>query len=554
MKPAKVLTDSPQSQVADQFSVPPKPLDSSPNSNSHFPTNLYYEPTSVLDPNLTSSPAAGAAGAGGGPDLTQLPWDSLQHHHHLLPPFPPPPSSEEWDSVAWFLSEKDDLSPFPKAPHHTQLHFSEEDNPSNASLFDGPFDLPDPFDPLPSFSETAVAVVSPPPAFDRPHIELLLRAAHSIESSDFPAAHTILARLNQYLPASAGSPLQRAAFHFKEALLALLPLPDRPAAEPPLSAVEIVRRITAHKAFSDLSPVPQFASFTANQILLDALDAAATNSGGGGHSSVHVIDFEIGLGGQWSSFAQEVAARSRASRALPPGLRITAVVPEETGETALAAENLRDFARGLSLRLAVDFIRVGGLGTLALSSIRLTPGEPVAIVLTPAIFRLLGAAPESSIALLRFVRRASPRVVVFVDTEWSCSGDALGQPPSLRRSVVGGIEHYGAVLESVEAAAAAVAGAAGPGEEAVRRVERTVVRPRIFSAVGSWGLDRGGGWRDAFAGAGMAPVGFSDFTESQAEWLVRRSPVDGYHVARREGSMLLSWRGRELASTSAWRC
>ncbi|XP_010905080.1 scarecrow-like protein 15 [Elaeis guineensis] len=553
MKPSKVLTDSPQSQTTLQYSIPPKPLDSNPSSNgSHFPTNLFYEPTSVLDPHLSSSPAAAATT--GGPDLAHLPWDSHNHqHHHLLHPPPQPPPSEEWDLTSWFLAEKDDLSPFPKAPHHSQFHFPEDDNPSNASLFDGPFDLPDSFEPLPPFSDTAVAVVSPPPAFDRTQLELLLQAALSIESSDIQTAHTILARLNQYLPASAGSPLQRAAFHFKEALLALLPLPDRPAAEPPLSAVEIVRRISAHKAFSDFSPVPQFASFTANQILLDALDAANAAAGGGGHRSVHLIDFEIGLGGQWSSFAQEVASRSRAARAPPPGLRITAVVPEETGETALAAENLRDFARGLGVRLTVDFIRVGGLGTLALNGIRLAPGEPVAVVLTPAIFRLLGAAPESSASLLRFVRRASPRVVVFVDTEWSYFGDCAGHPPSLRRTVAGGIEHYAAVLESVEAAAV-VSGATGPVEETVRRVERTVVRPRIFSAVGSWRSGRGGGWREAFAGAGIAPVGFSEFAESQAEWLVRGAQVDGYHVARREGSMVLSWRGRELASTSAWRC
>ncbi|XP_038977692.1 scarecrow-like protein 15 [Phoenix dactylifera] len=471
-----------------------------------------------------------------------------------LPPptTPPPPSaapatpaapSDDWDSVAWLLSEKDGLS---KPPHHPQFHFSEGDSPSYASLFDGPFDLPEPFDALPPFFDAAVTVFSPTPAFDRTHLELLLQAAHSVESSDFATAHAILARLNQYLPASAGSPLQRVAFHFKEALLALLPLPDRPAAEPPLSVVEIVRRISASKAFSDLSLVPQFASFTANQILLEALDAAAAASGGGGLSSVHLIDFEIGLGGQWSSFAQDVAARSRAARAPPPRLRITAVVTEETQETALAAENLRDFAGGLGLRLAVDFVSVGGLGTLALSGIRLALGEPVAVVLTPAIFRLLGA-PEPSAALLRFVRRASPRVVVFIDTEGSCSSGAAAAPlPSLRRSVAGGIEHYAAVLESVEAA--------GPGDERVRWVERTVVRPRIFSAVGSWGSDRGGGWRETLAGAGMAPTEFSEFAESQAEWLVRRSPVDGYHVARGEGSMVLSWRGKELAATSAFRC
>ncbi|XP_072979448.1 scarecrow-like protein 15 [Typha angustifolia] len=468
---------------------------------------FYYEPTSVLDPNLTSSPASAVtATTTTPPNLHPLP-----HHHHLLPA---PPPTDDWDPVAWLLSERDD-----------------------ADLLRPPL-IPQSFDPNTQFFNPLddLLVSNSSPSFDRNHLDLLLQAATYIECGDFASAQGILARLNYYLQSPSGNPIQRAAFHFKEALLSLLPH-NPSVSEPPLSAAQIVRRIGAHKAFSDLSLIPQFASFTANQTLLEAFDAA------GAAASVHVIDFDLGLGGQWSSFFQELAARSRTTRRPSPAIRLTAVVPDESGgpEAALAAENLRDFARGLGLRLAVDLVLAASL-----SSLRLATGEPVAVVLSPAIFRSLGGAPESSAALLRFVRRASPRAVVFVDADGGGGGGN-----SLRQSIADGVDYYAAVMESVEAAAAAT----GAGDEPVRRVERGVARPRVFGSVCSWWtLSNSKPWAELLSDSGFASMAFSEFAESQAEWLVQRAPSEGYHVARRDGSLVLTWRGRQLAATSAWRC
>ncbi|KAG6471636.1 scarecrow-like protein 15 [Zingiber officinale] len=544
MKHHKALTDSPQHQHQHQqqqqapnlhqFVLPSKPLiDTSPNAvanngssnnNNHFAPSLFYEPTSVLDPHLTSSPATAptAAPVTASVDLPFLPWATGgcggggggDSHHPRLP-------SDDWDPASWFLPEKYELSPLP--------------DDASANFLDSPFDLS--FDP---YASTDPAFLTPAAAFDRSQLDSLISAAHCLETNDFATAHVILSRLNHNLPASGVSSLQRSIFLFKEALHALL----RPStAEPPLSAAELVRHIAAHRTFADLSPVPHFATFTTTQMLIEALDCGAR--------SIHVFDFDLGLGGQWSSFAQELAARSRTSRSSPPAVRITAVVAEESGETSLAADNLRDFARGLNINLSVSFVRVGGLGTLALSGVSLAgAGEPTAVVLTPTIFRLLGfaggASADSAASLLRFVRRMSPRVVVFVDQE-SCLG--VLPSPSLRRTVAVGVEHYATVLESLESTAAAT----GSPEEMIRQVERAVIRPRVSSVVSEWTW-RPGPWRELFVGVGWSPVPFSEFAELQAEWLVRRAPVDGYHVGTRDGALVLSWRGRDLSSTSAWRC
>ncbi|XP_020086201.1 protein SCARECROW-like [Ananas comosus] len=300
-------------------------------TTSPFPsTTFYYEPTSVLDPHLTSSPSSAAAAAG---DLHRLaapppPQQQQQQQQQHPDSNSAAAAAAEWDPLSsWILSERDLALDLPQF----QSQFTS-------------------FDPSP-FSDPFETLTTPP--FDRPHLELLLSAADSLESGDPHSADLALARLNPHLAAPLGPPLQRAAFYFKEALLSLLHGAPHAAAAPPpmISAAEVVRRIGAHKAFSDLSPVPQFASFTANQTLLEAFDAA------GSAASVHVVDFDLGLGGQWSSFAHEVAAR-RAPQ--PPAIRVTAVVAEETPEAALAAENLSDFARGLGLRLSVDLVRLGG--------------------------------------------------------------------------------------------------------------------------------------------------------------------------------------------------
>lgn len=376
-------------------------------------------------------------------------------------------------------------------------------------------------------------------------LDILFRAASSIDSGNLTTAHLLLSHLTHLFPSISGSALHRSALHFRDSLLSLLSDPYLPTDLP----ADLLLRVTAYKTFSDLSPLPQFSSFTTNQILLESLSSSSSSSS----KSLHLIDFELGLGSQWSSFAEELAVRSRFSRTSPPSLRLTAVVPTDSLDSSLAADNLRDFARALGLRFSVDLVPVSNLGTLALSAIRFSPGESVAAVLTPAIFHLLGSAGEpedTSASLLRFLRRASPRAVVFVDTEPCCCSNPEPPPrPSFKRRFASGIEFYSALLESLDSAASAT----GLGDDSVRRIERFLIRPRISSTVASCGA-LSTSWPEMFASAGFSPAPFSEFTESQAECLLRRAPVDGFDVEGKEGAMVLSWRGRELAATSAWKC
>ncbi|KAF7825332.1 Scarecrow-like protein 6 [Senna tora] len=101
-----------------------------------------------------------------------------------------------------------------------------------------------------------------------------------IESGSPELAHGILARLNHQL-SPIGKPFQRAAFYMKEALLQLLTNPTSS-----FSPTSLLLKIGAYKSFSEISPLLQFANFTSNQALLEAVD---------GFTQIHIIDFDIGF-------------------------------------------------------------------------------------------------------------------------------------------------------------------------------------------------------------------------------------------------------------------
>jgi len=363
-------------------------------------------------------------------------------------------------------------------------------------------------------------------------IEELIRAADCFDNNHLQLAQAILERLNQRLRSPTGKPLHRAAFHFKDALQSLLSGSNRTNPPRLSSMVEIVQTIRTFKAFSGISPIPMFSIFTTNQALLEALH---------GSLYMHVVDFEIGLGIQYASLMKEIAEKAVNGS---PLLRITAVVPEEYAvESRLIRENLNQFAHDLGIRVQVDFVPLRTFETVSFKAVRFVDGEKTAILLTPAIFCRLGS--DGTAAFLSDVRRITPGVVVFVDGEgWTEAAAAA----SFRRGVVNSLEFYSMMLESLDASVAA-----GGGGEWARRIEMLLLRPKIIAAVEAAGR-RTTPWREAFYGAGMRPVQLSQFADFQAECLLAKVQIRGFHVAKRQAELVLFWHERAMVATSAWRC
>ncbi|XP_019098626.1 PREDICTED: scarecrow-like protein 6, partial [Camelina sativa] len=140
----------------------------------------------------------------------------------------------------------------------------------------------------------------------------------------------ILARLNQQLSSPVGKPLERAAFYFKEALNNLLHNVSQT-----LNPYSLIFKIAAYKSFSEISPVLQFANFTSNQALLESFQ---------GFHRLHIVDFDIGYGGQWASLMQELVLRDNAA---PLSLKITVFASpanHDQLELGFTQDNLKHFA------------------------------------------------------------------------------------------------------------------------------------------------------------------------------------------------------------------
>ncbi|KGN53268.1 scarecrow-like protein 15 [Cucumis sativus] len=486
-----------------------------------------YEPTSVLDLRRSPSPVA--------PDNPLSSADD-RHNNHPLDWDEQALHNLDWDSIMGDLGLHDDSNSSLKnntnhdhVPHFPEfLHSQSLDHTSH--LLPPDFFLSEPFSNHPPTVLQSFNSFNPNnPSLD--FLEDLIAAADCFDSNDFQLAHVILERLNQRLQStSSTNPLHRAAFFFKEALQSLLsPSPNR---HNRLSSwPDIVHTIKAYKAFSVISPIPMFSHFTTNQALLEALNAS---------SIIHIIDFDIGFGGQYASFMKEIVEKAESRNVVL--LRITAVVPEEFAiESRLIRENLCQFAQDLKIRFHIDLVPLRTFQTLSFKSVKFMEGEKSAILLSPTIFSRLGSI-NSVASFLGDVRRVSPCVVVFVDGDgWSDSGAT-----SFKRNLMDSLEFYALMLESLDAA-----GASG---EWVRRIETFVVRPKIVAAVEGAGRMAAPPWREVFHGAGMKPVALSQFADFQAECLLGKIQVRGFQIGKRNAELVLCWHERPLVATSAWRC
>ncbi|KAI3986435.1 hypothetical protein MKX01_037717 [Papaver californicum] len=360
-------------------------------------------------------------------------------------------------------------------------------------------------------------------------VDQLFKAAELVESGNSVLAQGILARLNHQLSHPIGKPLYRAAFYFKEALLLLL---NGTPNSKNFSPFDVVLKIGAYKSFSEISPLLQFSNFTLNQALLESLD---------GFDHIHIIDFDIGIGGQWASFMQEIAMKMGGA----PSLKISAFASFSSNdhhklELALTKEHLIHFANDLGISFEIDVVDLDTLDPSSWSlPIHVSEKETVAVNLP------VGSScinPFSIPALLRLIKQLSPKIVVSVDR--GCDRSDL----PFSHHFLQALQAYSILLDSLDAT--------NSNSDAISKIERFLVQPRIESTVFQRHLshEKLPPWRTLFTSAGFSPVTFSNFTETQAECLLKRLQGRGFHVEKRQASLVLFWQRRELVSASAWRC
>ncbi|XP_022860331.1 scarecrow-like protein 6 isoform X2 [Olea europaea var. sylvestris] len=359
----------------------------------------------------------------------------------------------------------------------------------------------------------------------------LYKAAELILAGNFSNAQGILARLNQVL-SPIGKPFQRTAFYLKEALHLALLMPNMGSPLPRIpTPFDVMFKMGAYKIFSEVSPLVQFMNFTANQVILEALDNA---------EEIHIIDFDIGFGAQWSSFMQELPRSGQGA----PSLKITAFASPSTHhavELSLMHENLTQFANDLHVNFNLEVMNIDSFdpNSNSLSSFRSSKNETIVVN-----FPIWSMESHLSVlpSLLCFIKKLSPKIMVSLDrgcdrTDLPFSGHILNS-----------LQYYEALLNSIEATNMA--------SDSINKVEKFLFQPRIETTV--LGRLRAPNlmppWSNLFASAGFFHTSISNFAETQAECVVKRSQVKGFHVEKQRSSLVLCWQHHALMSVTAWRC
>ncbi|CAN6709529.1 unnamed protein product [Malus baccata var. baccata] len=396
-----------------------------------------------------------------------------------------------------------------------------------------------PISPSPTSSSSSSSSVASP-ATSTCSKQSLMEAATAISDGKSEAAVEILTRMT---PTQVANPRPSSEQRLLEFMGLALKSRVNPIDNPPPIA-ELFRQehTGSTQSLYELSPCFRLGFTAANLAILEATmtDQSAT-------SKVHVIDFDIGQGGQYVHLFHALVARQNGR---PAVVKITTVA-DNGGEERLRMvhQKLSQAAQRLGVRLEFN-VASQKIGDLNRESLGCEPDEPIAVNLAFKLYSM----PDESVStdnprdeLLRRVKGLAPRVVTLVEQELNTN-----TAPFMAR-VNECCAYYGALLESIEATV--------PRENPERVKAEEALSRKVANSVACEGRDRVercevfGKWRARMGMAGfeLRPMG-PNVTESLKKRPVSGNRVNsGFTVKEENGGVCFGWISRTLTVASAWR-
>ncbi|KAI4383127.1 hypothetical protein MLD38_009003 [Melastoma candidum] len=386
-----------------------------------------------------------------------------------------------------------------------------------------------------SSPSSSLSVASPVTACSK---QTILEAASAIYEGKNDVAAEILAR-TPVLTNPGGNWEQKLMTYMLCALKSRLNPTDNP---PPTAELFAEEHVLSTQLLYDLSPCFKLGFMAANLAILEAfLEPQSTNK-------LHVIDFDIGQGGQYVNLLHALAGR-QSNR--PSVLKITTVSDNGGDERLrLVGEALNQQATKVGIGLQFRIVN-GKLADLNGETLGCEADEVLAVNFAFKLYRI----PDESISednprdfLLRRVKSLSPRVVTLVEQEWNAN-----TAPFLTR-VNEAIGYYGALLDSIESTVSK--------DHLDRiRVEEGLGR-KLGNSVACEGRERVercevfGKWRARMGMAGFAAKPMkrqvAESMRARLQSKVGRSNP-GFTVKEESGGVGFGWHGRTLTVASAWR-
>ncbi|XWS61210.1 hypothetical protein CRYUN_Cryun07bG0106300 [Craigia yunnanensis] len=394
---------------------------------------------------------------------------------------------------------------------------------------------PSPTSSTTSSSSSTSSVASPAPTCSKQRI---MEVASAISEGKSDVVNEILTRVAQGANAKGNSEQRLMEFM----LLALKSRVNSVENPPPVTELFSKEHAAATQLLYDLSPCYKLGFFAANLAILDAtLDQPSCNK-------IHVIDFDIGQGGQYINLLEALSERGSGKPAM---VKITAISDNGGDERLkMVGDKLSQIAEGFGVSLKFNAVASFKLSDLSRESLGCEPNEPLAVNFAFKLYRM----PDESVSvenprdeLLRRVKGLAPRVVTLVEQEINTNTAPFA-------SRVGeACEYYGALFDSIESTVTK--------EKSERvKLEEGLLR-KIANSVACEGRDRVercevfGKWR---ARMNMAGFELKPLSQSVAESMRARLNSGnrinpGFTVKEENGGVSFVWKGRTLTVASAWR-
>ncbi|KAJ8536806.1 hypothetical protein K7X08_035207 [Anisodus acutangulus] len=364
----------------------------------------------------------------------------------------------------------------------------------------------------------------------------IIEAATAISEGKNDVAVEILTRLSQVANVR-GTSDQRLTAYMVSALRSRVNPTDYP---PPVMELHSREHTDTTQNLYEVSPCFKLGFMAANLAILEAV--ADLNK-------LHVIDFDIGQGGQYLHLLHALSAKESDK---PTMLKITAFTEQVSGVderlNSIGVE-LKSVANRVGVCLYFN-VMACKVTDLSREKLGVEPNEALAVNFAFKLYRL----PDESVTtenlrdeLLRRVKGLSPKVVTVVEQEFN------GNTAPFLARVNEACVHYGALFDSLDATVSR------DNIERVR-IEEGLSR-KMANSVACEGRDRVercevfGKWRARMSMAGFGPRPMSQLVanslRSKLNSGTRGNP--GFTVNEQSGGICFGWMGRTLTVASTWR-
>ncbi|KAM2244555.1 hypothetical protein ACFXTI_005609 [Malus domestica] len=419
-------------------------------------------------------------------------------------------------------------------------------------------------------SDQPSLIMSTSPSISPTHLRhLLITCAELISHLDFPSAHRLISLLSSN-SSPFGDSTERLTHHFVKALCFRLNTNPNysPTTIGPLTALTNAASASAssssnylflpvlqeeednneealHSCYltlNQITPFIRFSHLTANQAILEAIDAS--------HLSIHILDFDIMHGVQWPPLMQALVERSYNSPLHPPPtLRITAT-GRDLSLLLRTGERLLRFAQSLGLAFQFHPLVLNNTSPpsdlISPSTLGLHQNEVLAVNCVLYLHTLVTDDSRDLFLFLQKIKSLNPKVFTIANKEANHNNHLFFN------RFVEALDHYGAVFDSLEATL--------PPNSRERLVVEEWFGREIKDVVGVEGEKRKQRhesyetfWEVVLRRVGFENVPLSPFALSQAKLLLRlHYPSEGYQLRMFNDSFFLGWQNRPLFSVSSW--